>query len=180
MTKASEEICSRKLYDQDDGEVTYCQLPQGHKGEHNPWPDLHINKPVEHIPTKPSEPTQAKTQSEIDVSNLRFYARLFREHKWELREMSWTVFEQTLNEVAERIAQQDVKLQEVTRERETLKRYTNPNTLRRMFLRGELEWGTGIPQWPNETLKSTLQWAKDAQEYVAASRRAPESREGKE
>lgn len=44
------------------------------------------------------------TQSEIDISNLRFYAELFREHKWETQWVHWSVFVQTLTEVADRIA----------------------------------------------------------------------------
>ena len=43
-------------------------------------------------------------QNRIDVSNLRFYARLFRENHWETDVMHWSVFSSTLDEVAERIA----------------------------------------------------------------------------
>ena len=46
---------------------------------------------------------KAAEQSRIDVSNLRFYARLFREHKWESPGMCWNVFSHTLDEVAARI-----------------------------------------------------------------------------
>lgn len=51
------ELCMRKLYDQDDGDVTYCQLPKGHsrKQKHTPWPDLHVYG-VEHVPISPPPP----------------------------------------------------------------------------------------------------------------------------
>lgn len=42
-------------------------------------------------------------QLPIDARNLRFYAISFREHKWETEQLSWTVFYQTLNEIADRI-----------------------------------------------------------------------------
>lgn len=45
----------------------------------------------------------SQRQREIDVRNLRFYAISFREHKWETAQISWTVFHQTLNEIADRI-----------------------------------------------------------------------------
>jgi hypothetical protein len=43
-------------------------------------------------------------QNRIDVSNLRFYARLFRENHWETDVMHWSVFSSTLDAVADRIA----------------------------------------------------------------------------
>jgi len=47
-----DKLCLRKLYDQDDGEVAYCQLPYGHshKQKHTPWPELKIQKPEQHFP----------------------------------------------------------------------------------------------------------------------------------
>ncbi len=42
-------------------------------------------------------------QREIDVKNLRFYASLFLEHHWETLQLSSGVFQQTLNEIADRI-----------------------------------------------------------------------------
>lgn len=38
----------------------------------------------------------------VDVSNLRFYSRLFELHKWETTVISWTSFHQTLKEIADR------------------------------------------------------------------------------
>jgi hypothetical protein len=49
-------------------------------------------------------------QNRIDVSNLRFYARLFRENHWETDVMHWSVFSSTLDEVAERIAKAEQAL----------------------------------------------------------------------
>ena len=45
-----------------------------------------------------------KTIHEIDVSNLRFYASLFRELQWQTDVLHWSVFEHTLLHIAERIA----------------------------------------------------------------------------
>lgn len=42
-------------------------------------------------------------QQRIDVKNLRFYAECFRQQQWEVACISWTVFEATLNEIADRI-----------------------------------------------------------------------------
>jgi len=39
-------------------------------------------------------------QMDIDAKNLRFYASLFRQYKWEPPAISWGVFEQTLLEIA--------------------------------------------------------------------------------
>jgi hypothetical protein len=39
-----------------------------------------------------------------DVRNLRLYASLFRENKWETDALHWNVFEATLNEIADSIA----------------------------------------------------------------------------
>lgn len=44
------------------------------------------------------------TQPEIDVKNLRFYAEMFRQYEWSTDIIHWGVFEQTLNEIAARIA----------------------------------------------------------------------------
>lgn len=46
----------------------------------------------------------ANKQLTIDVSNLRFYASIFREKKWETDVICWNVFEATLNEIADRLA----------------------------------------------------------------------------
>jgi len=42
------------------------------------------------------------TQAEIDVSNLRFYAQMFNEYKWETDVLHWSVFRGTLEEIASR------------------------------------------------------------------------------
>src|SRR5690348_6045700 len=53
---------------------------------------------------KQERPLSERTsQHEIDARNLEFYARCFAEEKWEVRGMSWTVYEQTLRETAQRI-----------------------------------------------------------------------------
>lgn len=49
-------------------------------------------------------PSADGRQREIDISNLRFYARMFREYKWETDVLSWTVFEHTLKAIADRLA----------------------------------------------------------------------------
>lgn len=49
-------------------------------------------------------------QRRIDVSNLRFYSLMFREHKWETDVIHWTVFVQTLDEIASRIENQEANL----------------------------------------------------------------------
>lgn len=49
-------------------------------------------------------PSADGRQREIDISNLRFYARMFREYKWETDVLSWTVFEHTLKTIADRLA----------------------------------------------------------------------------
>lgn len=45
------------------------------------------------------------TQDEIDVKNLRFYATLFAAHQWETPQLHWSVFAQTLEEIANRMAE---------------------------------------------------------------------------
>jgi len=42
-------------------------------------------------------------QRRVDVSNLRFYSLLFREKHWETDVLHWTVFAQTLDEIASRV-----------------------------------------------------------------------------
>ncbi len=61
-----------------------------------------------HTETRTSEESSAvapapATECAHDVSNLRFYARLFEEHKWQDPVIHWGVFHQTLNEIASRI-----------------------------------------------------------------------------
>jgi len=46
---------------------------------------------------------ERKSQAEIDVSNLRFYAEMFKQHEWSTIVIHWGVFEQTLREIAERL-----------------------------------------------------------------------------
>lgn len=46
-----------------------------------------------------------KNQRDIDVSNLRFYSEMFRQHEWSTCVIHWGVFEQTLKEIADRIEQ---------------------------------------------------------------------------
>ena len=53
-------------------------------------------------------------QNRIDVSNLRFYARLFRENHWETDVMHWSVFSTTLDKVADRIAKAEQTVAELT------------------------------------------------------------------
>lgn len=53
---------------------------------------------------------------EIDCYNLRFYARLFKEYKWGIEVISWTVFHQTLKEIADR-REEDGKQLRVAREK---------------------------------------------------------------
>ena len=48
-----------------------------------------------------SAPTDKQRQ--IDVSNLAFYAEMFRQHEWGTVVIHWSVFEATLKEVAARI-----------------------------------------------------------------------------
>lgn len=50
-----------------------------------------------------SEPERVSDDGLHDVSNLRFYAELFRKHQWQTDVLHWSVFEGTLNQVAERI-----------------------------------------------------------------------------
>ena len=45
-----------------------------------------------------------ETQRLIDIKNLRFYAEMFRQHEWSTVVIHWGVFEQTLKEIADRIA----------------------------------------------------------------------------
>jgi len=45
----------------------------------------------------------ARATCEHDASNLRLYAHLFEEHKWQDPVIHWGVFYQTLNEIAGRI-----------------------------------------------------------------------------
>lgn len=47
---------------------------------------------------------RARKQREIDIKNLRFYAEMFRQHEWSTHVIHWGVFEQTLNEIADRLA----------------------------------------------------------------------------
>jgi len=42
-------------------------------------------------------------QHEIDIKNLRFYAEMFRQHEWGTVVIHWSVFEQTLKEIASRM-----------------------------------------------------------------------------
>lgn len=58
-----------------------------------------INRPI-----REPAPSADGRQREIDISNLRFYARMFREYKWETDVLSWTVFEHTLKTIADRLA----------------------------------------------------------------------------
>jgi len=52
------------------------------------------------------------SQSEIDVKNLRFYSKLFEQYHWETPIIHWSVFHQTLLEIAARI---EAKQPEVSR-----------------------------------------------------------------
>lgn len=57
-------------------------------------------------PSEPSLPVEAAgpKQRDIDIKNLRFYADMFRQHEWSTVVIHWGVFEQTLREIADRIA----------------------------------------------------------------------------
>lgn len=61
----------------------------------------------ERLSAQPSLPVEAAgptdKQRKIDIANLRFYARMFREHEWSDTVIHWGVFEQTLNEIAARL-----------------------------------------------------------------------------
>jgi hypothetical protein len=46
---------------------------------------------------------EIKKQRDIDISNLRFCAEMFKEHQWETVVTHWTVFEKTLREIADRL-----------------------------------------------------------------------------
>lgn len=45
----------------------------------------------------------ADKQRDIDIKNLRFYASLFLEHKWETPQLSHGVFVDTLKGIADRL-----------------------------------------------------------------------------
>jgi len=45
----------------------------------------------------------SQTQAELDVKNLRFYADMFQEHHWQTAWIHWSVFAQTLREIAARL-----------------------------------------------------------------------------
>lgn len=47
--------------------------------------------------------SREEKQRQIDIKNLRFYARLFLEHHWETLQISSGVFQQTLKEIADRL-----------------------------------------------------------------------------
>jgi hypothetical protein len=64
---------------------------------------------------------ERKTQAEIDVSNLRFYAEMFKQHEWSTVVIHWGVFEQTLREIAERLEAAELSRDSALAEVERLK-----------------------------------------------------------
>jgi|SRR5579863_698413 len=48
----------------------------------------------------------AADQRRLDIANLRFYARLFRQYGWGTDVVHWSEVEKTLTEVAQRLEQQ--------------------------------------------------------------------------
>lgn len=58
--------------------------------------------------------TAKDKQRAIDISNLRFYAELFRHWKWETPQLHWTLFETTLRSIADRIEESGTGLTEDT------------------------------------------------------------------
>jgi hypothetical protein len=60
--------------------------------------------PEEHLRNvRAKEKEAADKQRQIDISNLRFYAEMFKQHQWSTVAIHWGVFEQTLREIADRI-----------------------------------------------------------------------------
>jgi hypothetical protein len=56
-------------------------------------------------PAQPSRPVEAAPkQRGIDISNLRFYADMSRQHEWGTDVIHWGVIEQTLREIANRLS----------------------------------------------------------------------------
>lgn len=55
------------------------------------------------LPEPPLYESTTDRQRAIDISNLRLYARLARENEWPDAIIHWSVFEQTLNEIADRL-----------------------------------------------------------------------------
>lgn len=88
-----------------------------------------------------AEPT--KSQEEIDVSNLRFYADLFRRYEWQTDVLHSGVFISTLNGIAGRYA-------ECARERDELKAALNTPETEDFFKGVELEAAHQRLRWPSE------------------------------
>lgn len=57
----------------------------------------------EHTNERVIAATNAAEQRAIDIQNLRFYAELFREHRWSTVVFHWSVFEHTLKDIAGRL-----------------------------------------------------------------------------
>ncbi len=49
---------------------------------------------------------------EHDLKNLRFYSAQFKEHEWQSPWIHWSVFHQTLNEIADRVEELDKRFKE--------------------------------------------------------------------
>jgi len=56
------------------------------------------------LPEQPQIIVEVKGQKGIDISNLRFYAAMARKFEWQTDIIHWGVVEQTLNEIADRLA----------------------------------------------------------------------------
>lgn len=61
-------------------------------------------------PKPPMTNRERLTQNQIDISNLRFYAAMARDFRWQTDILHYGVIAQTLSEIADRLANQDCSL----------------------------------------------------------------------
>jgi hypothetical protein len=62
---------------------------------------------------------------DVDLKNLRFYATQFREHQWQSPWIHWSVFMQTLNEIADRTEELERRFREEFAMRDRYKAQSN-------------------------------------------------------
>lgn len=62
---------------------------------------------------------------DVDLKNLRFYATQFREHQWQSPWIHWSVFAQTLNEIANRTEELERRFREEFAMRDRYKAQSN-------------------------------------------------------
>ncbi len=60
-----------------------------------------------------------------DLKNLRFYAAQFKDHQWQSPWIHWSVFHQTLNEIADRVGELDKRFKEESAMRDRYKRQSD-------------------------------------------------------